>query len=114
MNEDGLVDNSASAGAAMLARLRVVEHSSPLIGRVDGKGLLLRLELVKDKRTRERRAKETCKGLFLKAMRKSLRAMAYASSVRLNPPLVLDQTTAMEGLDILEECLAKTERELSR
>ena len=29
-----------------------------------------------------------------------------------NPPLVLDEATAMEGMDVLEETFAETEREL--
>jgi len=38
-------------------------------------------------------------------------AMVYNPVIRLNPPLTIDETTALDGLDIFDEALAATARE---
>ncbi len=51
--EEGLVENSERVGALMLERLRGMRERSRLIGDVRGKGLLLGVDLVADRRTGE-------------------------------------------------------------
>ena len=112
IRDENLVENSRVIGAKMLERFKEFEKKFSFIGHVDGKGLLIRCEFVKDKDTKERLDKKLCEGIFLKALRKGLLTMAYTNSFRINPPLVLDEATAMEGLDILEEVFEETEKEL--
>jgi 4-aminobutyrate aminotransferase / (S)-3-amino-2-methylpropionate transaminase / 5-aminovalerate transaminase len=76
MKDERLVENSAEVGRMMLERLQTMERDSSIIGFVDGKGLLIRVELVKDKQSRERPDRTVCERIFLKAMRKSLLSMA--------------------------------------
>jgi 4-aminobutyrate aminotransferase/(S)-3-amino-2-methylpropionate transaminase len=113
IRDEKLVENSRRVGAAMLARFKRFEQQFRFIGGVDGKGLLIRVEFIRDKDTRERLDRKVCEGIFLKAMQKGLLTMAYTHSFRVNPPLVLDEATAMEGMDILEEVFEETERELA-
>jgi len=112
IRDEELVENSRRVGAAMLERFREFERRFACVGAVDGKGLLIRVELVRDQAKRERLDKKTCEGIFLRAMRRGLLTMAYASGFRVNPPLVLDMATAMEGMDILEATLAEADAEL--
>ncbi|HVP39382.1 MAG TPA: aspartate aminotransferase family protein [Candidatus Saccharimonadales bacterium] len=114
IRDQKLVENSRKVGALMLARFRDFERKFSFVDGVDGKGLMIRVELVKSKATRERLDRKVCEGIFLRAMRRGLLTMAYTSSFRVNPPLVLDEATAMEGMDLLEEAFAETERELKR
>ena len=52
MEEEGLLERSATAGADLLARLRDALGDHPLVGDVRGRGLLIGIELVADQATR--------------------------------------------------------------
>src|SRR5690606_7313461 len=53
-----LIANAASVGAYLLDGLRALQQKHPLIGDVRGKGLMIGLELVKDRQTKERASAE--------------------------------------------------------
>ena len=52
--EDGLVANAASTGAYLLDGLRELQHKHQIIGDVRGIGLMIGVELVRDRETKER------------------------------------------------------------
>ena len=66
---------------------------------------------MKDRRTKELVSKETTKALFQECLRRGLVAMSYTPVIRLNPPLNIDEATALEGLDILDEALGSVARD---
>ena len=101
--EDGLVENSARVGAFMLERFRALQNKFPFIGEVRGKGLLIGIELVKNRQTKEKLDKETCKLIFKECLKRGLIIMGYNPDIRINPPLIIDQATAEEGINIMEE-----------
>ncbi|HTR03671.1 MAG TPA: aspartate aminotransferase family protein [Thermoanaerobaculia bacterium] len=109
--QDNLVENSARVGAAMLARLQQMQEKHRIIGDVRGKGLLLGIELVKDRRTKELVSKDFTRALFQECLRRGLVAMVYSPIIRLNPPLNITEETALEGLDILDEALGAVAKE---
>ena len=88
-----------------LARLEAMKEKHPVIGDVRGKGLLLGLELVTDRRTKELVPKALTESLFQECLRRGLVAMSYTPIIRINPPLNIDEATALEGLDILDEAI---------
>ena len=47
-----------------------------------------------------------CERIFHECLRRGLLTMAYAPRVRINPPLVITEAEAKEGVDILEEAMA--------
>lgn len=108
---ENLVENADRVGAKMLARLRSMQEKHRIIGDVRGKGLLLGLELVTDRRSKELVSRDFTKALFQECLRRGLVAMVYTPVIRLNPPLTIDETTALDGLDILDEALGATARE---
>ncbi len=101
--EDGLVENSAKVGAYMLKRLQGFKEKFPFVGDVRGRGLLIGVELVKGKNSLEKLDKETCKLIFKECLKRGLIVMGYNPSIRINPPLIIDQETAEEGLAIMED-----------
>jgi 4-aminobutyrate aminotransferase-like enzyme len=109
LNEN-LVENSERVGAKMLARLQAMQEKHRIVGDVRGKGLLLGLELVRDRRTKELVSKNFTRALFQECLRRGLLAMSYTPVIRLNPPLNIDETTALDGLEIFDEALAATAR----
>ena len=67
--KENLVENSAQVGAAMLQKLQSMKEKYRFIGDVRGKGLMLGLELVKDKGTKELLSKEITLSLFHQCLR---------------------------------------------
>jgi 4-aminobutyrate aminotransferase-like enzyme len=101
--DEGLVENSARVGAFMLEKLMKLKEKYPFVGDVRGRGLLIGVELVKDRTSKELLDKETCKLLFKECLNRGLIVMGYNPSIRINPPLIIDEATAEEGIDILDQ-----------
>ncbi len=108
---ENLVANSERVGAAMLAKLRAMQERHRIIGDVRGRGLLLGIELVQDRRTKELVSKDFTKALFQECLRRGLVAMVYSPVIRLNPPLNITEETALEGLEIFDEALGAVAKE---
>jgi 4-aminobutyrate aminotransferase/(S)-3-amino-2-methylpropionate transaminase len=103
--DEGLVEHAERMGYFFLARLRSLAERIPIIGDVRGRGLLIGVELVKDRRTREPLDERHTQQLFQLCLSRGLIVMAYKPQVRINPPLVIDEATAEEGLEIFASCL---------
>jgi 4-aminobutyrate aminotransferase len=105
------IDNAAKVGAKILERLHGWKKTHALVGDVRGRGLMIGVELVKDKTTREPAP----------ALRNRVEALAFEkglmilgcgeTSIRLCPPLVVSEEEATVALDILEDCLTQVEKE---
>lgn len=104
--EDGLVENSERIGRFMMNKLKSMQEKYPFIGEVRGRGLLIGVELVKNRSTKEKLDKETCKLIFNECLKRGLITMGYNPDIRINPPLVIDEATADEGLTIMDEVFA--------
>ncbi|HLB00425.1 MAG TPA: aspartate aminotransferase family protein [Bacteroidota bacterium] len=104
--EDGLVENSERVGRFMMTKLNAMKEKYPFIGEVRGRGLLIGVELVKDRATKEKLGRETCKLIFHECLKRGLITMGYNPDIRINPPLVTDEATAEEGLSIMDEVFA--------
>ncbi len=112
IEEQNLVKNAAKMGDYMFKRLKELEEKSKLIGEVRGKGLLLGLEMVKDKRTKERAPKER-NMLVEEALRRGLIVFRGGRSViRIAPPLIIQPEELELGLNIFEESLREVERKV--
>jgi 4-aminobutyrate aminotransferase-like enzyme len=101
--DEKLIENSEKLGAWMLEELKGWKDRFSFIGDVRGRGLLIGVELVRDKQTQEPLSGKAGRFLFEQALDRGLFMMVSASTVRINPPLVLDKATAQEGLRIMKE-----------
>ena len=103
--EDGLIDNAAKQGAYIMNELKRLEHTYPVIGDVRGLGLMLAVEIVKDKETKEY-APEVRDSIIQKAFSKGLLLLGCGrSAIRFCPPLILTKDDADIALSIFEACL---------
>ena len=82
-----------------------------MIGDVRGKGLLIGMELVKDRKTKEPLGKEVCVRLFRECLARGLVSMVYNAHFRINPPLSFDAEAADTAVGILDEVFSLVERE---
>ncbi len=107
--EDGLMENARRLGDTILGELAVWPRRHRLVGEVRGRGLMIGLELVRDKKTKEP-AREEAKAVVEGAFHRGLLLLTCgASTVRLVPPLVIDAEQADCALALLEEALAEIE-----
>ncbi len=105
-----LVENAAVVGAHLLEGLRALAARHPLIGDVRGKGLMIGVELVRDRRTKERATSERDR-VIDEAFRRGLLILgAGRNALRLSPPLVLTKAQADTALGILDEAIGAVER----
>jgi len=111
IDEEDLTENARVVGEAMLAELRTYIDRYPFVGHVDGAGLFLRIELVKDRRTKEPLSRAVTERIFAECVRRGLLSMTYSASVRLQPALTIDEATAKNGLAILAEVFDLVTRE---
>jgi 4-aminobutyrate aminotransferase/(S)-3-amino-2-methylpropionate transaminase len=111
IEEERLVENAAAVGASMLARLRRMEQERPMVGCVRGEGLLIGVELVKDRATKEPLDRSVCERIFRACLRRGVISMAYSPHVRINPPRPVDLASAEAAIEVLDEALAEVERE---
>ncbi len=106
------IANAASVGKFMLERIRGWKKSHPLVGDVRGRGLMIGIEIVKDKATREP-AVELRNRIETLAFERGLIILGCGeTSLRLSPPLIVSKEQATVALDILEEALTIAEKEL--
>ena len=111
IEEERLVENAAAVGEIVLARLRDMQERFPFIGHVQGKGLAIGVELVKDRVTKEPLDKAVCVRMFQESLRRGLISMVYGPHFRINPALSIDRASAETALGILEEVFGLIARE---
>jgi len=109
--KDGLMANAAKVGARLLEGLRALMDKHPLIGDVRGRGLMVGMELVRDRTSKERAIEE--RNAFVNAAfeRGLLILGAGKNAVRFSPPLVLTTQQADIALRIVDEALTDVETE---
>lgn len=109
---DKLVENAATVGAAMLQRLTDIKAKQPLIGSVRGRGLMIGVDLInpKDKKPLD---KNICKEIFEEGLKRGVLTMAYNPSLRINPPLVITEKQALDGLDLMAEAMSVVQKRRS-
>jgi 4-aminobutyrate aminotransferase/(S)-3-amino-2-methylpropionate transaminase len=108
--EENLVENSARVGALMLRSLKGLQEKYRFIGDVRGRGLLIGVELVADRKTKQPLDKAITRALFQEALERGLVTMSYSHVIRINPPLVITEDEALCGIDILDESFAAIAR----
>jgi 4-aminobutyrate aminotransferase len=106
---DRLVANAAEVGEYMLDRLRALQDRHPLIGDVRGKGLMIGIELVRDRETKERADRERDAVVMSMFRRGVLVLGAGKNAIRVSPPLVLTKAQADVALRVFEEALTEIE-----
>jgi 4-aminobutyrate aminotransferase/(S)-3-amino-2-methylpropionate transaminase len=108
--DEELVENSERVGAVLLAELRRLQDKYEFIGDVRGTGLLIGLDLVKDRASKELLSGAVTEEIFRGAFRRGLLLMGYFPRVRINPPLILTESEARDGAAILDEVFAEVAR----
>jgi 4-aminobutyrate aminotransferase len=108
--KETLVKNAAEVGGHLLSGLKSLADAHPLIGDVRGRGLMIGVELVRDRHTKERAHQER-NAVVSAAFRRGLLLLgAGINTIRFSPPLVLTREQADTAVRIFDEALTEVER----
>ncbi|HBG77615.1 MAG TPA: hypothetical protein DDW84_02030 [Phycisphaerales bacterium] len=111
IEEENLLARSAHLGELAIKRMDKMKAEHKIVGDVRAKGCLMGIELVKDKKTKEP-FDEAGKLVYQKAFRKGLAWIPAGHILRMSPPIVMEDEVLLKGLDIIDEAIGETEKEL--
>lgn len=108
--ESGFMENAVEVGNYTLEKLTEMQTRHPSIGEVRGIGLMIGIEFVKDRETREP-AEELRDKVVDYAFDRGLLTLGCGTSViRVSPALCITQSEIDEGLAILDEAISLAEQ----
>jgi 4-aminobutyrate aminotransferase len=111
--EKQYMQNAKEVGEYAMDALMEIQVRHPTIGEVRGKGLMIGVEFVKDRETKEPAKKLTDRVVDLAYEHGLLMLSCGQSVIRIAPPLSISKSEVDEGLRIFEEVLTQSEKELT-
>lgn len=104
------IRNAEKVGGHIMRRMSRWVETHPMVGDVRGRGLMIGVEIVKNKQTRATAHDERDRIVDLAFERGMLFLGAGENSIRIAPPLIVTQEQADIAMDILEECISMVEK----
>ncbi len=112
IERDRLAERSAKLGRRLKRRLEEMKERHPIIGDVRGEGLLIGIELVKDKKSKKPARIETAKVVY-RAWELGLLTVfvgADGNVIELTPPMVITEEELTAGAELLEGAISDVEK----
>jgi 4-aminobutyrate aminotransferase-like enzyme len=111
MEEEGIFEHVAELEAFFLKRLERMKEEHPIVGDVRCKGCLMGVELVRDRATKEP-FEEAGEMVYKKAFTRGLAWIPAGHILRMSPPLVMEEPVAARAMDLIDEAIGETEKDL--
>jgi len=109
IKEERLLENAARQGEYIMKRFKEAQESLELIGDVRGKGLMIGVELVKDRKTKEPAVEERDE-VMRRSWKKGVAIIGCGTStLRIAPPLTITRELVDTALDIIIESIKEVE-----
>jgi 4-aminobutyrate aminotransferase len=105
--KEQLMANAATVGAHLMGALKALMDKYQLIGDVRGRGLMIGVELVRDRKTKERADRERDAVVDAAFKRGLLLLGAGKNAIRFSPPLVLTKEQADTAVRIFDEAMTE-------
>jgi alanine-glyoxylate transaminase/(R)-3-amino-2-methylpropionate-pyruvate transaminase len=109
IDQEKLQDNSLKIGNRIVAGLNELKQKHNVIGDVRGKGLMLGIELVKDRKSKEP-AREECAQVLELSKEMGLllgKGGLWGQTIRFSPPMCLHEQDADFLLEVLDQALGQ-------
>ena len=104
------IENARRMGQFLFGRMADWRERHKIVGDIRGKGLMIGVEIVRDQKTRER-AHDLRDRIVELAFRKGVLLLgAGENTLRLSPPLVIDEEQADFAVHTLDECISEVEK----
>lgn len=111
-NKESILRNVRDAGDHAMKLLSELKERHELIGDVRGKGLMIGIELVKDRERKKPAREETAQLCFEKALRRGLLLATsgwYGNVIRFAPPLNVSKEEIERAVSIIDDSLREIE-----
>jgi 4-aminobutyrate aminotransferase-like enzyme len=109
LEEENLLDRAKKMGTIYTNRLKELQNEYELIGDIRGPGLMIGVELVKDRETKEPAREETTRfiaeGLKRGVIFGESKYLGLGNIVKIKPPLVITEDEVFKTLDVFEDVL---------
>jgi 4-aminobutyrate aminotransferase len=105
IEREGLLRNTEEVGAHIMRRMADWPKKHKLVGDVRGLGLMIGVEIVKDKQTKEQNSEARDRVVELAFEHGVLFLGCGPSTIRIAPPLITAKEQADVAVDVLEECI---------
>jgi 4-aminobutyrate aminotransferase len=110
IKEESLLENAEKVGSHLIKRLWEMQDTHPMMGDVRGRGLMVGVELVKDKDSKEPAKKET-EEVMMRCFEKGAALVNCGVSViRWMPPLLITEELIDRALEIFDGVLTEVEK----
>jgi len=108
LEREGIASRAATKGKLLIGKLEELKRKYRIIGDVRGKGLMIGIELVKDKEKTPAadEAVAVRKACLAKGLLIGLGGV-WANVLRIQPPLVITDDQLDEAVGIIEKCLGE-------
>ncbi len=111
IEEERLLERATRLGEKILKRFNELKEEIEIIGDVRGKGLMIGVEIVKDKKTK-RPGVEEAKEIMMRSWRRGVAIItAGISTLRIAPPLIIPEEYLERGLSIVEDVIREVATE---
>jgi 4-aminobutyrate aminotransferase len=108
--EGQYIENARRIGGFLLGHMADWPARHRIVGDVRGKGLMIGVEIVRDQKTKER-AGDLREAIVDLAFEKGLLLLgAGENTIRIAPPLVIDEEQASFAVQTLETCISEVEK----
>ncbi|MGQ4914622.1 MAG: acetyl ornithine aminotransferase family protein [Candidatus Asgardarchaeia archaeon] len=112
IKEEKLLEKATKDGEYIMKRFKEMMDDYTIIGDIRGKGLMIGVELVKNRKTKEY-AKKEAQEIINKAFKRGLAVItAGISTLRIAPPLNIERDLIDKGLEILEDCIREENKKI--
>ena len=112
IEEERLTENAARRGDRLIERFEQMQRKYECIGDIRGTGLLIGVDIVKDRISRERDLEKTAK-ICWRCYEKGMILVFFSDSVlRVSPPLIITGEELEKAADIIEEAIDDVENGL--
>ncbi len=114
LEEENILTKSEILGEKIMMGLKEIQKSSKIMGDVRGRGLIIGVELVKDRQSKAYGTEETLE-VMEEARERGLligKGGLYGNVIRITPPFCISEEDAMQIVQILGEAIQATEKKL--
>ena len=112
--EHEAIANAAKIGETMKQRISTWVDKYEIVGDVRGLGLMIGIEIVKDKKTKAVAGKERDRIVDQLCFERGVLMLGCGeTTIRLSPPLIITTEQADIAMDVLEECIGIVNKETS-
>lgn len=114
LEETDILNQATHLGDSIQEGLREIQSTSKIVGDVRGRGLLIGVELVKDRKSKAYGTEETLEVLEQARERGLIvgKGGLYGNVIRITPPMCIDASNAKEIVRILGEAIRATEQKM--